>query len=400
MSDDRLTTIPQLSLVHGEATAAPHGHDAQSTVVHVVGTRPNFVKMAPVVAALQERGAFRQILVHTGQHYDQRMSEEVLADLDFPEPDHFLGVGSGSHGEQTAKVLAQFERVLLDVNPTLVVVAGDVNSTLACALAASKLGIPIAHVESGLRSFDWTMPEEINRVLTDRLSDLLFAHSPEAVENLVSEGVEPSRIHVVGNTMIDSLRRCERRARSRGVARGLGLDAGSYVLVTLHRPSNVDYPLRLTGIVGGLIELAAISPVVFPIHPRTRARLIEDGGFERLQAAGVHCIDPVGYLDFLSLQADAGAVVTDSGGVQEETSALGVPCFTFRTSTERPITITHGTNTLLGDDPSELAAVQIPAWDPTPSAIPLWDGHASERLADILVMNYALCAAPAAGGQR
>ena len=221
--------------------------------------------------------------------------------------------------------------MLIDVEPTLVVVAGDVNSTLACALAAAKLGIPIAHVESGLRSFDWTMPEEINRVVTDRLSDLLFAHSPEAIENLVGEGIEASRIHFVGNTMIDSLRRCERRARARGVAASMGLDAGSYLLVTLHRPSNVDYPLRLAGIVGALVELAERSPVVFPIHPRTRARLIEDGSLDRLQAAGVHCIDPVGYLDFLSLQADAGAVVTDSGGVQEETSALGIPCFTFRT---------------------------------------------------------------------
>jgi UDP-N-acetylglucosamine 2-epimerase (non-hydrolysing) len=400
MSDDHAPTAPQLSLVRNDTLEEAYGRGDRSTVVHVVGTRPNFVKMAPVVAALQKRGVFRQILVHTGQHYDKRMSDEVLADLDFPEPDYLLGVGSGSHGEQTAKVLEQFERVLLDVQPTLVVVAGDVNSTLACALAASKLGIPIAHVESGLRSFDWTMPEEINRVLTDRLSDLLFAHSPEAVENLVGEGVEASRIHVVGNTMIDSLRRCERRARARGVAASMGLDAGSYLLVTLHRPSNVDYPLRLTGIVSALVELAERSPVVFPIHPRTRARLSEDGSLERLQAAGVHCIDPVGYLDFLSLQADAGAVVTDSGGVQEETSALGIPCFTFRTSTERPITITHGTNTLLGDDPDELATVRIPAWEPTPSAIPLWDGHAGERLADILVMNYALCAAPASDSVR
>ncbi|WCB95807.1 hypothetical protein DSM104299_04558 [Baekduia alba] len=399
MSNDLTTDVPQLTLVHGDAPLAPLSSE-RSTVVHVVGARPNFVKMAPVVAALRERGAFNQVLVHTGQHYDRRMSDEILADLDFPEPDHFLAVGSGAHGEQTAKVLSAFERVLVDTQPTFVVVAGDVNSTLACALAASKLGIPIAHVESGLRSFDWTMPEEINRVLTDRLSDLLFTHSPEGLENLKAEGVEESRVHYVGNTMIDSLRRCERRARERQLAVQLGVEPGSYILVTLHRPSNVDHPSRLSGIVGGLVALAADAPIVFPIHPRTRARLAEDGSLARLEAAGVHCIEPVGYLDFLSLQADAGAVVTDSGGVQEETSALGVPCYTFRTNTERPITISHGTNTLLGDDPAELAGVRISSWDPTPSAISLWDGHAADRLADVLVTNYALCAAPAVQEQR
>jgi UDP-N-acetylglucosamine 2-epimerase (non-hydrolysing) len=399
MSNDLRPDAPQLTLVRDAHPAGmPYGE--QSTVVHVVGARPNFIKMAPVISALQDRGVFRQVLVHTGQHYDRRMSDEILADLDFPEPDHFLAVGSGAHGEQTAKVLAAFERVLMDVEPTFVVVAGDVNSTLACALAASKLGIPIAHVESGLRSFDWTMPEEINRVLTDRLSDLLFTHSPEGLENLRAEGVEESRVHFVGNTMIDSLRRCERRARMRQVAMGLGIEPGSYILVTLHRPSNVDDPVRLRGIVDGLVELASAQPVIFPIHPRTRARLAAEGDLERLEAAGAHCIEPVGYLDFLSLQADAGAVVTDSGGVQEETSALGVPCYTFRANTERPITITHGTNTLLGDDPSELGSIRVAGWAPTPSAISLWDGRASERLADVLVANYALCAAPAVQERR
>ena len=366
--------------------------DGRTTIVHVVGARPNFVKMAPVIAALERRGLFRQVVVHTGQHYDSRMSDDVLADLDFPEVDVFLGVGSGTHGVQTAKVLSEFERVLLDVEPDVVLVAGDVNSTLACALAASKLGIAIAHLEAGLRSFDWGMPEEVNRVLTDRLADVLLAHSPEAVENLEAEGISRGRVYNVGNTMIDSLRRCEKRARELQAWTAVGVAEREYVLVTLHRPSNVDDPVRLQEIVSGLVGLSSHAAVVFPIHPRTRARLAEDGGLSRLEAAGVACIEPVGYLEFLSLQAGAGAVVTDSGGVQEETSALGVSCYTFRPNTERPITLTHGTNMLLGDDPSEIAEVRVSTHEPTPSAIPLWDGHAAERVADALVANYALVA--------
>jgi UDP-N-acetylglucosamine 2-epimerase (non-hydrolysing) len=399
MPDQHKHDAPQLTLVRPD-DAAPGFGDAESTVVHVVGARPNIVKMAPIISALEERAAFRQVLVHTGQHYDARMSDEILEDLELPAPDYFLGVGSGTHGEQTAKVLSAFERVLADVRPTFVVVAGDVNSTLACALAAAKLGIPIAHVEAGLRSFDWSMPEEINRVLTDRLSDLLFTHSPEALENLLAEGIEESRVHYVGNTMIDSLRRYERKARRRRACAKIGVEAGTYMLVTLHRPSNVDEPERLRGIVEGLEGLARESSVVFPIHPRTRARLSEDDGMRRLQDAGVYCIDPVGYLDFLSLQADAGAVITDSGGVQEETSALGVPCYTFRPNTERPVTLTHGTNTLLGDDPVDLGSVRPSPWEPTPSAIPMWDGHASDRLADILVANYALVTSASAQEHR
>jgi UDP-N-acetylglucosamine 2-epimerase (non-hydrolysing) len=333
---------------------------------------------------------FRQVVVHTGQHYDSRMSDEVLADLDFPEVDIFLGVGSGTHGVQTAKVLSAFERVLIDVEPDVVLVAGDVNSTLACALAASKLGIAIAHLEAGLRSLDWTMPEEINRVLTDRLADVLFTHSPEGVDNLEIEGIDRGRVYYVGNTMIDSLRRCERRARELQAWTPVGVAEREYVLVTLHRPSNVDDPVRLAGIVNGLVSLAEHAPVVFPIHPRTRARLAEDGVLSGLEAAGVTCIEPVAYLEFLSLQAGAGAIVTDSGGVQEEASALGIPCFTFRPNTERPVTLTHGTNVLLGDDPAEIADVRPAAHPPTPCAIPLWDGHAGERVADALIANYAL----------
>jgi UDP-N-acetylglucosamine 2-epimerase (non-hydrolysing) len=360
------------------------------TIIHVVGARPNFVKMAPIIEALDRRGAFRQVVVHTGQHYDARMSDEILADLEFPVPDRFLGIGSGAHGQQTAKVLVAFEQLLHEERPLAVVVAGDVNSTLGCALAAAKLGIPVAHVESGLRSFDWGMPEEVNRVLTDQLSDLLFTHSPEADTNLRAEGVVEGRIHYVGNTMIDSLRRFERRARERKTWLRSGVQEGEYVLVTLHRPSNVDDQVRLGRIVDELAKLATRLPIVFPIHPRTRAKLEADGGLDRLIEAGVRCIDPVGYLDFLALQSGAGAVVTDSGGVQEETSALGVTCFTFRPNTERPITLTHGTNTMLGDDPAALATVTIPDWDHTPSAIPLWDGHAADRIADVLVATYAL----------
>jgi UDP-N-acetylglucosamine 2-epimerase (non-hydrolysing) len=379
---------PNLVLVPGTPDSR-HG-DGRSTIVHVVGARPNFVKMAPVITALERRDVFRQVVVHTGQHYDSRMSDDVLADLDFPDIDIFLGVGSGTHGVQTAKVLSAFEQVLIDVEPDVVLVAGDVNSTLACALAASKLGIAIAHVEAGLRSFDWNMPEEINRVLTDRLADVLFTHSPEASDNLEAEGIGQGRVYYVGNTMIDSLRRCEKRARALEAWTTVGMAERSYVLVTLHRPSNVDDPARLGAIVNGLEGLAAHSPVVFPIHPRTRARLDEDGGLARLEAAGVACIEPVAYLEFLSLQAGAGAIVTDSGGVQEEASAFGISCYTFRPNTERPVTLTHGTNVLLGDDPAEIAEVRPAPHPPTPCAIPLWDGRASERVADALVANYAL----------
>jgi UDP-N-acetylglucosamine 2-epimerase (non-hydrolysing) len=287
-------------------------------------------------------------------------------------------------------VLSSFEQVLVDEQPAAVVVAGDVNSTLACALAAAKMGIAVAHVEAGLRSGDWSMPEEVNRVLTDQLSDLLFTHSPECTENLEVEGIGAGRVHYVGNTMIDSLRRCERRARERAAWTTAGVEERSYVLVTLHRPSNVDDPERLARIVSALLELGSEYPVVFPIHPRTRARLAGTNALAALEATGVRCIEPQGYLDFLSLEAGAGAILTDSGGVQEEASALGVACFTFRPNTERPVTLTHGTNILLGDDPAEIAGIRPSEWAPTPCAIPLWDGHAAERVADVLVANYAM----------
>ncbi len=382
------TQPPNLVLVPG--TPDLESFDDRSTIVHVIGARPNVVKMAPVVAALDTRGAFKQVIVHTGQDCDSRMSDDVLADLEFPAVDRFLGVGSGTHGAQTAKILSAFEKVLLDVRPELVVVAGDVNSTLACALAASKIGIAVAHVEAGLRSFDWSMPEEVNRVLTDRLADIHFTHSPEASDNLQAEGIGPGCVHYVGNTMIDSLRRCEKRARTMRAWARFGVRERSYVLVTLHRPGNVDDPARLSAIVGGLVGLSAHSPVLFPIHPRTRERLAEDGALGLLETAGVVCIEPLAYLEFLSIQAGAGAILTDSGGVQEEASALGVSCYTFRPNTERPITLTHGTNVLLGEDAAEIAEVRPASHAPTPCAIPLWDGHAGERVADALVANYAM----------
>jgi UDP-N-acetylglucosamine 2-epimerase (non-hydrolysing) len=362
-------------------------------VVHVVGARPNFVKMAPLIDALTQRGVDQQLVVHTGQHYDRKMSDEILEDLGFPPPDRSLGVGSGTHGEQTGKVLMAFEEILLERPPALVVVAGDVNSTLACALAASKLGIPVAHLEAGLRSGDWTMPEEVNRVLTDRLSDVLLTHSPEAETNLETEGVDVSRVRFVGNTMIDSLRRFEPKARERSVWRAHDVGEGEYVLVTLHRPSNVDEPRRLSEIVSALIAIGHHSPIIFPVHPRTRARLCDGDLLGRLEATGVHCVDPVGYLDFLSLQAGAGAIVTDSGGVQEEAAALGVDCYTLRANTERPVTISHGTNTLLGDKPSALLSVRPSGRPPTPCVIPLWDGHAGERAADALIEQFPAIAA-------
>ena len=365
----------------------PH-HIAASTIVHAVGARPNFVKMAPLIDALDQCGVTDQVVVHTGQHYDRRMSEEILDDLGFPAPDYSLGVGSGPHGKQTGEVLIAFEEILITRKPTVVVVSGDVNSTLACALAACKLGVPIVHLEAGLRSGDWTMPEEINRVLTDRVSDLLLTHSPEAADNLGREGIDLDRVRLVGNTMIDSLRRFELVARGRAVWNRYGVAWNEYVLVTLHRPSNVDDPPRLARIVDALCRLGARAPILFPVHPRTRARLTDEGAIERLEAAGVHCLEPVGYLDFLSLETGAAAIITDSGGVQEEASALGVPCHTLRANTERPITISLGTNVLLGDDPERLDQVTWARRRAGPCRIPYWDGHAAERAAEAILAAY------------
>jgi UDP-N-acetylglucosamine 2-epimerase (non-hydrolysing) len=335
--------------------------------------------MAPVIAQLRSRlPEGDHVLVHTGQHYDRFLSDVFLEELGVPAPDHMLEVGSATHAVQTAKVMERLEPVLLKEEPDLLIVPGDVNSTLAAALVAAKLQIPIAHVESGLRSFDRTMPEEINRILTDQLADLLFVHSEEAIDNLRAEGIADERIHFVGNTMIDSLVAMQDRFRSIHLASQLGLPPGGYVLVTLHRPALVDGPL-LDVVLEQLGALARELPVLFPVHPRTRKMM------EALDVpAHINLIDPVGYLDFLSLQADAAAVLTDSGGVQEETTYLGVPCFTLRSTTERPVTISNGTNTLLGLEPERIADLPAllsaqpnePAGPP-----PLWDGRAAERLA-------------------
>jgi UDP-N-acetylglucosamine 2-epimerase (non-hydrolysing) len=352
-------------------------------IVYVIGTRPNFVKTAPVIAALRRRlPDGRHTVVHTGQHYDRKMSEVFFEELGVQEPDHMLEVGSGSHAVQTARTMERLEPVLAAEEPDLVMVPGDVNSTLAAVLTAAKMHIPVAHIESGLRSFDRTMPEEVNRIVADEFSEYLFLHSDEAIENLRAEGIGDERMHFVGNTMIDTLVALEDRFRAAGSAARLGVEPGAYMLVTLHRPALVDGDL-LPETVRRLAELAREMPVVFPVHPRTRSNM------EAISAEhpGLLLSEPLGYVDFLSLIADAGAVLTDSGGIQEETTYLGIPCFTLRDNTERPVTIRAGTNTLLGLDPAAIAGVpsaltERPATRPEPP--PLWDGHAAERIADVL----------------
>jgi len=353
-------------------------------ILYVLGTRPNFVKTAPVIGALRERHPEGcHVIVHTGQHYDRLMSEVFLEELGVPAPDYMLEVGSGSHAAQTAKTMERLEPVLADERPDLVMAPGDVNSTLAAALTAVKMGIPVAHVESGLRSFDMTMPEEVNRIVADRFSEWLFLHSPEAVTNLRHEGIPDERMHMVGNTMIDTLVALEDRFRAAGTAARLDVEPRSYALVTLHRPALVDGPL-LGETVAQLAALAQQMPVVFPVHPRTR-KMME--GLEP-DAPGLHLVEPLGYLDFLSLLADSRAVLTDSGGIQEETTYLGIPCFTLRDNTERPVTLTSGTNTLLGLDPSAIARIpallqERPGAPPPPP--PLWDGQAAQRIADVIL---------------
>jgi len=352
-------------------------------IVHVLGTRPNFVKMAPLIAAISRRSPdFDQVIVHTGQHYDHLMSEIFFDQLGVPEPDHMLEVGSGSHATQTAKVMERLEPLLVEDPPDLVIVPGDVNSTVAAALTAVKLDIPVAHLESGLRSYDRTMPEEINRIVTDQISDILWVHSEEALRNLELEGIPSDRAHFVGNTMIDSLVALQDRFRPLEACRSFGLEPGSYLLVTLHRPALVDGPL-LFDAVAALNQVSSVMPVLFPVHPRTRARLAGNAEL----SDNFHLVDPAGYLEFLSLESDAGAVLTDSGGIQEETTYLGVPCFTLRDNTERPVTIELGTNVLLGLDPARIDEIPaiIAGHEPGETEPPpLWDGHAADRIAERL----------------
>lgn len=344
--------------------------------MHVVGARPNYMKIAPVYAALERRGTVEQRLVHTGQHYDAVMKDVFFEELPLPRPHVELSIGPGSHAWQTGQAMIELERVFGELAPRAIVVAGDVNSTLAGALAAVKLGIPVCHVESGLRSFDWTMPEEHNRRLTDHVSALLLTHSESANENLEREGIGRDRIAFVGNTMIDTLLASVGAARERAAWRAYGVEPYRYVLVTLHRPRLVDHPSLLARTIDALEDVAERLPVIFPIHPRTRDSLERAG----VSARRVRLTPPLGYGEFLSLELAAAAVATDSGGIQEETTVLGVPCFTLRENTERPVTVTHGTNTVLGLDPEALREIperldEQRAFEPPP----LWDGRAGER---------------------
>ncbi len=355
-------------------------------ILHVVGARPNFMKVAPVMLAAGQSNHFQQTLVHTGQHYDTNMSDVFFEHLGLPEPDVNLGVGSGSHAQQTGQIMMALEPVVLDEKPDLVLVYGDVNSTAAAALVCAKLGMPVGHVEAGLRSLDRSMPEEINRLVTDQLSDLLFAPSADGVENLRREGVAAAKVHLVGNVMIDSLVRLLPAALARWQEEPLaGWAKGPYVLVTLHRPSNVDDPDMLAQIVTALQGIARQAEVIFPVHPRTRRR-IEEAGLSS-GGAGVHFLEPLGYLDFLALETRARLVITDSGGVQEETTYLGVPCLTVRENTERPITVSVGTNVLVGRDVERLKVEAQRVLDGKAKKgriPPLWDGRAGERIVDVL----------------
>jgi UDP-N-acetylglucosamine 2-epimerase (non-hydrolysing) len=352
-------------------------------VLHVVGARPNFMKAAPVLRALAGSLVVRQMLIHTGQHYDTNMSHVFFRQLEMPEPDVNLGVGSGSHAQQTAEIISRFEPIVSEYKPDLVLVYGDVNSTMAAALVCSKLLVPIGHVESGLRSRDRSMPEEINRLVTDQLANLLFTHSPEADENLLREGIDSGRIHFVGNVMIDTLVRLLPLANAH-----TGADLPErYALVTLHRPSNVDDLPWLECMLFALSELSHDLAVVFPVHPRTRQRIL-GLGLQALPNGRLQLLEPQPYLEFLALQCKAAVVITDSGGIQEETSFLGVPCLTVRENTERPITVTGGTNLLVGRDISRLQAETrriLAGEKKSPTALPLWDGHAAERIADVIL---------------
>lgn len=351
-------------------------------VVCVAAARPNFMKVKPVVDAIEALGG-RTSLVHTGQHYDAAMSDIFFEELGLRHPDHHLGAGSGSHAAQTGKVMLGFEELLPSLDADALVVVGDVNSTLACAIVGAKAGLVVAHVEAGLRSRDWSMPEEVNRVVADRVSDLLFAPSADAVDNLLVEGYRPDQIHLAGNVMIDTLLVNRERAEQRRVWERFGLEAGGYGIVTLHRPANVDDPAVLADLMGSIELVAADTPMIFPVHPRTRQHL------DAVLPADsrITTCEPLGYLDFLGLMSSARMVLTDSGGIQEETTVLGVPCLTLRDNTERPITISEGTNQLVGRERSGIlaGAARITAGEIAPRRPELWDGRAGRRIAEVLL---------------
>ncbi len=361
-------------------------------VIIVAGARPNFMKVAPIVAAMKRRrDRFQTLLVHTGQHYDEAMSSAFFRDLDLPGPDVYLGVGSASHAQQTAAIMQAFEPVVIQEKPDWVIVVGDVNSTLACALVSVQLGIRVAHVEAGLRSRDRTMPEEINRLLTDQIAELLLTPSADANQNLRAEGIPPERIKLVGNVMIDSLLSQLDRAKQSTARAALGLTEKEYAVLTLHRPSNVDDTAAFRRIIEALEEIARRLPIVFPAHPRTRKMIAELGLTERVvKIKGLLVIDPVGYLDFLQLLMGARLVLTDSGGIQEESTVLGIPCITLRENTERPITVEIGTNTIAGTTSAQIVkaaldALDHPAGKAAPRVPPLWDGHTADRILDALI---------------
>ena len=359
-------------------------------VINVVGARPNFMKVAPIVAAMKRRPeAFHPLVVHTGQHYDVAMSDSFFRDLDLPQPDTHLGVGSGSHAVQTAAVMERFEPVVLHEKPDWVLVVGDVNSTIACALVCVKLGVKVAHVEAGLRSRDRTMPEEINRLLTDQIADLLFTPSHDADENLLAEGIPRERIRFVGNVMIDSLQKNLNVARALPTREHLGVAGIDYALLTLHRPSNVDMRDSFDRILDALETISRRLPIIFPVHPRTKKTIAELGLSERVESIKeLRLVEPLGYLDFLNLSSSARLVLTDSGGIQEETTALGIPCITLRENTERPITVEMGTNVVVGTDTSKIISAATVALNGSAKMAlrqpPLWDGHTSERILDAL----------------
>jgi UDP-N-acetylglucosamine 2-epimerase (non-hydrolysing) len=361
-------------------------------VINVVGARPNFMKMAPIIEAMNRHPyQFRHLLVHTGQHYDERLSKSFFQDLGMPKPDVDLEVGSGSHAEQTARIMVEFEKVCLRERPDLVIVVGDVNSTMACAITAKKLGIRVAHVEAGLRSRDMSMPEEINRLCTDVLCDYLFTTDHFANENLQAEGICPDKVFFVGNVMIDTLFKHRELARGLGLTDRWGLERGRYATLTLHRPSNVDDAATLRGILGALAEVAKEIPIIFPIHPRTRKMVEQFGLGQHCSSApnpeGLWITEPLGYLEFLHLNMHAMMVITDSGGLQEETTVLGVPCITLRNNTERPITCEVGTNFIVGNGRDEIlgCALKVLRGDVPSGKVPdKWDGRAAHRIVEIL----------------
>jgi UDP-N-acetylglucosamine 2-epimerase (non-hydrolysing) len=369
----------------GNPSAAQNGPSrGKPTLLVVAGARPNFMKVAPLLHEIERRGTLEAFLVHTGQHYDAAMSDGFFRDLGIRKPDANLEVGSASHAVQTAEVMLRIEPILIERRPDAVLVVGDVNSTLAATVAAVKLGIPVAHVEAGLRSFDRGMPEEINRLLTDAVSHWLFVSEPSGERNLRAEGVDPKQIHFVGNVMIDTLRAQLERARTLDTLGRLGLAPRGYAVLTLHRPSNVDDPAKLGTLFDVLEEIHTRLPVVFPVHPRTAETIrTKLGG----RALALRTTEPLGYLDFLRLTADARLVLTDSGGIQEETTALGVPCLTLRDNTERPVTVEQGTNRIVGNDPHAIRSevAKILDGEPRSGRVPeLWDGRAAARIVDVL----------------